>query len=696
MRPHLLLLLIFVGFVGQAFSFSLQDYMNANENASLASYKNFTMDGDNYSIITINNSEELLLKNDAIVQDEEEIKETLNKYFIKEYYPLPSEIDEIKALIAQYNESRNDGFGNYKGKEEYVCRACIFTDKRIDVTINGVKQKLWCHDDESCKMNALLLFSYGVEQFHWPSYETLLQPLKDFSYSSYGTDEILANYSERLESLNKDNVWDTISYMKNTIPVLKDYADKMEASIFRSPRMNDSADVAACKNKCYGLCPPLEIDQEGSLAKLKSKVDALYTKVAPLGNLDSITTKIINGTKKRLTIYENKKKMESYNKIFNPLEERGKALEKNATQAYLLIADTSLNIKKEEAIALRESIRNRIDTQNFTGLDEDIASYESAIESLENKTTAVFSLYDEIKEAKGAAIANIFEIGSYDLLGDEQKKYEEYIAQLQQIDDEMVSGITPDKAKEIRGKYQDLANATAELKIQAENSPVEVTTSPLKTLAIKTNGWLAYAASTTQVATANTLIENKMTALGGFTVLLFFSLLAIAFLAIFALYRPHLSLKGRYLIIGSFAIAFILITAFCGALFFYMDKTSSDATFKDFYDELAKQKTVAITVDEQTASVTQGRLMKECADKISKTLTERGMTADVIIKNGETCTKDNQTIDCNAADHYGASIELSMSEKYEEPTFSTAFLVKARIKEPVEYYETCPIAEMVK
>ncbi|MEM4208400.1 MAG: hypothetical protein QW153_02330 [Candidatus Bilamarchaeaceae archaeon] len=695
MRPYsLLMFLVLIGFV---FSFSVSDYFYNGEDTNSVIYKNFTRASDDYSIVYINNSETFLLKKGEILRNKEEIEEVLEWYYKKEFYPSDSDISQIKELIATYDKSRNDGYETYKKQEEYACRQALFTDKKIEIYINNTPQKLWCHDDESCKINAMLLYSYGHEQFHWSSYEILIQPLKDFSYSSYGTDEIIMNYNKRLENLTKDNVVDTLAYMKSTIPVLKDYADKIESSIFRYPKINDSADKLACKNKCYAICPPLDLDQEGSLMKLKDRVDALYTKVQPLANLNSTVQKILKNTEERVTFYENKKTAEKYNQIFEPLEKKGKLIENEATQAYLLIANTNLNIKKEEAIALRESIRSKIDSANFTGLDDEIAQYEKVLTSLENKTAEIYSLYNEIGEAKKQSIANIFKIGSHDLSGDDQKKYEDYKNELQKLDKEMAPGISTDKANELKEKYRLLANATAQMVENIEASPLTTTTTPMRNFAIKANSWLAYATTTTNVATPSALVENKSTFLTGFVLLLFFSILAMVFLVFLTLLKLNSSKKMAYVFLGLFLISVAGLASAAGALFFLMDETSADATFNEFYDEFNNQKTVAVVIDNQLASATETKAMSTCAEKLIQTLKERNKTIDLIDKNDtSSCLKNNKTIDCAELNLYGAVIEFAPSANYGDSTFSTAFSVNAKIKEPVAYYEVCPIAEMLK
>ncbi|MEM4720312.1 MAG: hypothetical protein QXZ30_02645, partial [Candidatus Bilamarchaeaceae archaeon] len=252
-------------------------------------------------------------------------------------------------------------------------------------------------------------------------------------------------------------------------------------------------------------------------------------------------------------------------------------------------------------------------------------------------------------------------------------------------------------ANELKEKYRILANATAQMVENIEASPLTTTTTPMRNFAIKANSWLAYATTTTNVATPSALVENKSTFLTGFVLLLFFSILAMVFLVFLTLLKLNSSKKMAYVFLGLFLISVAGLASAAGALFFLMDETSADATFNEFYDEFNNQKTVAVVIDNQLASATETKAMSTCAEKLIQTLKERNKTIDLIDKNDtSSCLKNNKTIDCAELNLYGAVIEFAPSANYGDSTFSTAFSVNAKIKEPVAYYEVCPIAEMLK
>jgi len=698
MRPKIVIaifwLLVFVGF---ALSFSPKDYlMPGEENVSIG-YSNFTFNGNSYSIVSINGSKSFLLENDSVVTDTTKIYAVLHDYYLKEYYPNETELSEIASLLDQYNKSRNDGYGPYKNQEEYVCRKTIFTDKSIEMYINGTLQKLWCHDNASCEMVAMLLYSYGAEHFPWSSYKELIQPIKDFSYSSFGTDEIIANFSYKLQNMNEKNVVESISYMKDAIPTLKSYADKMESSVFRFPKKGDAADEQACKNKCYGICPPLDIDQEGSLMQLKSKVDALYTKVGPLVNLNETVTTITNNTAVRMEFHENRQKTDAYNQVFNPLESKGQKLEDDAKSVYLLISSNSLGMKMEEAKELRQQIRDKINAHNFTDLDNEIANYEELLKVLENKTAEVNNTYNEIVYLKKETILMFFEISSYDLGNDDQQKFADLKSRLEAADKQFVPGLTPDKAQELKVKYATLANETTAFRDYVKENPVSSSSSMFRSLAMKTNSWLADTTVKTKLSNNSSLAQNKQMFIFGFAALIFVAFLSLLLLFFLAILGINRSKKFIYVGVAFFAIAALGFATFSGALSFFMDKTANDATFNEFLKDLSQKKTVAVIVDSDLATASQKDAMVKCASQVSKVLQGKNKTSTVFLKqSGSLLNADGSSASNDSLSVYDAQITISAADGFQEPIFSTAYTTTASIKAPLDYYTLCPIAEMLK
>ncbi len=699
MRPIVLCTFWLLVFFGFAFSFSAGDYLYAGEENVSVSYANFSIDGSSYSVVSVNGSETFLLKDGEIVREPEAIRETLRAYYIKQYYPSESELSELRSLVEAYNNSRNDGYGIFKNQEEYSCRQAIFTDRRIDVVLsNKTHEKLWCHDDETCEINAKLLYSFGYEVFHWSSYTILIQPIKDFSFSSYGTEEILSNFAYKLDNMDENTVAATLAYMRDSIPVLKNYADKMESSVFRYPRMNDSADKQACKNVCYAICPPMDIDQEGSLMRLETRVEALYAKIEPLAKLDETVATLTNNTRERLSFYENKITGTRYDALFSPLEEKGIAAEEKAKEAYLHIASVSLGMKTEEAQELRASIRERIENANFTSLDEDIPAYEQLIAELEGKTAEVQGIYDDLVAAKKATTTVLLDLGSRDLGADDEKKYDGLKSRLASLDELLVPGLAPDKATELKQEYVALADEALELRDSIKANPASVTTSPLRTMATKTTEWLSETAKTTSISDSYSILENKSVFFGGFAALMFASFSSILLMLFLTTLRFR---RSRRFVYASGAIFVLLVLAAAVAssfLFFFMNDTSTDATLDEFLNDLSTKDTVAVVVDTQLATASEEKEMKNCASAIAEVLSGQNKTADIFIQTGDASIEDarGSPADYSSLDSYGAVIFLLPAPEIEKPKFSTIFHTSATIKSTEDYYELCSIAEMLK
>jgi len=699
MRPISLYAFLALVFFGFAFSFSAADYLYDGEENATVSYANFTFEGSGDSLVSINNTAAFLLKDGSIIKDPNEMYAVLKGYYAKTYYPSEAELQEVRSLVDAYNKSRNDGYGIFKNQEEYSCRQAIFSDKRITVELhNKTMEKLWCHDDETCEINAKLLYSFGQDVFHWPSYTVLIQPLKDFSYSSYGTEEILSNFMYKLDNMNEDNIGDSLSYMKDSIPLLKSYADKMESSIFRYPRMNDSTDKLACKNVCYAICPPMDIDQEGSLMLLKSKLETLYDKTKPLADFNTTLAALKKNTEERVAFYESEKTGEKYDALFAPLEEKGLKAENDAKDLYLLIANTSLSMKAEEAGDLRLSIRERINNKNFTALDEDISRYAQTIAVLKNKTAEVQAVYDQLVDAKKLTMAILFDVGSRDLGADDQKKYDELRAELDSLDAEFVPGLSPFKAEELRQKYLNLASEATALRDLVKSAPTSSAFSPFRVLAVKANAWLADTSTKTSISKDYPVLENKSAYFGGFAMLLFSSFFSISFMLFLTALKFNRSRKFVYASGAVFVLIVLASAALSAFLFFLMDETTTDATLDEFLRDFHTKSTVAIVIDKQVASASEEKQMKTCASAVAQVLQQQNKSVGIFVKAGDNSTTDanGRPVDPSLISQYEAIITFSPSATMEAPVFSTVFSTTASIKSTEDYYNLCPLTEMLK
>ncbi len=702
MRPNFVVILgVILLLTGIVFPFVASNYFYATEGTGTVTVtsEDFTSNGTSYSIIYFNGAPTFLLKNGNIVNDSSEISAVIYNYYSERYYPTQQELNELNDLIRKYNESRNNGY-DWKNMEEYKCREVLFTDKRVDV--NG--EKLWCHDDASCDMNAKLLYQAYSEALGIGSYQPLLAPLKQFSYASYGTDSILQNISEKLGNANRDTIVEAIEYLKTSIPTLRTYANDIESTIFRTPRLNDSADRSACHLRCYALCPSFDLDQN-VLAELETKTDALSEKVRPFASYSQISSTIYNNTITRLEHFQNQTKASYYDTLFTPIEREGLVVESYARNVSTFVANTSFNMKIERLSELRTKIRSDIGSGNFTGLDADIEEYSALVSNVRQSAVSMYQIYNETLAAKNYAEMIFFEISTKDLGPIESEKLAGIKENFTELNKRFGNGLPPAEYEELKANYIRLAEEEQALLGTAESGSMSKVMLYFRGFARKVNSGIAALATRTNITNVKEIPENKNIVFGGFSLFVFLSLTAILLLLFLYFIKIYNYSKMKYVVIVGFLLGAIVIAIFASMLFVMMQKTSTHATLDEFLVDLNERQNVAVVVDTALATETQKTAMGSCGAAVAKSIAENNKTVVIYSLEGAgNCIKtsgsttSSTTLDAclREIDAMDSVIYLNPSGTLEAPKLYTAYLNKAEIYAPSDYYTACPLSTIFK
>jgi len=684
---------------GIVFPFAASNYFYATEGNVTVTSEDFTSNGTSYSIIYFNGAPTFLLKNGNIVNDSSEISTVVYNYYAERYYPTQQELNELSELIKKYNESRNNGY-DWKNMEEYKCREVLFTDKRVD--ING--EKLWCHDDASCDMNAKLLYQAYSDALGLGSYQPLLEPLKQFSYASYGTDSILQNISRMLENADRSTIVETVDYIKTSIPTLRRYANDIESTVFRTPRLNDSADRSACQLRCYALCPSFDLDQD-TLAELETKADALSEKVRPLASYLQTSSSIYNNTMARLGHFQNQTKASYYNTLFEPIESEGLAVESYARNVSTFVTNTSFNMKIERLSELRTKIRTGIDSRNFTGLDADIEEYSALVSNVRQSAVSMYQIYNETLAAKNYAEMIFFEISTKDLGPIESEKLTSIKENFAELNERFGKGLSPAEYEELKANYTSIAEEEQALLGTAESGSMSKVMLYFRGFARKVNNGIAELATRTNITNVKEIPENKYIAFGGFSLLVFLSLTAILFLLFLYFIKICNYSKMKYVVIAGFLLGAIVVAIFSGMLFVMMQKTSTQATLDEFLVDLNERQNVAVVVDTALATETQKTAMESCGAAVAKSIAENnktvvvynlGATGNCIKTSGSTTSSTTLDACLREIDAMDSVIYLNPSGTLEVPKLYTAYFNKAEIYAPSDYYTACPLSTIFR
>ncbi|NYZ77489.1 hypothetical protein H0O02_04210 [Candidatus Micrarchaeota archaeon] len=700
MRPHLNAVIVVLFLLsGIVFPFTASNYFYATESNVTITSEDFTFGGSDYSIIYFDGTPTFLLKEDQLVEDGTEISTVVHDYYAQRYYPSQEEITEVKNLVAKYNASRNNGY-DWKNMEEYKCREVLFTDKKIEMYIDGQNQKLWCHDDASCELNAKLLYQAYNDALGLGSYEPILIPLKKFAYASYGTDAIIANMTNMLDNMNEDSVVGTVDYIQTSIPTLTTYASDIETVVFRTPRLNDSVDRSACHLKCYAICPSFDLDQS-ALTELDTAAGTLSENIEPLASYAQTSVSIHDNTIARLGNYQNLTTATSYDARFSPIERNGLAAESYARNVSALVSNTSFSLSVDRLSELHTSIKSSISSRNFEGLDEDIAEYERLTATVRNSADSLYGIYNGSLTAKNTAETVLFEVGTKDLGPAESERFDEIKAELAQLDAEFGDGLTPARYAEMEESYTQITDDATALLKSTESGGMSQAIVYFRGFARQVNGGIAGFAESTNITSVQEIPENKYLVLGGFSLLVFLSFSAILMMLFLYFIKAHNYSKIKYIVISCFALALILVAFFSVMLYFFMQKTSTDATMDEFLVDFQQRENVAVVVNAALATESEKSAMESCAAGIAASIAGENRTiASYYFEGGGNCRKivgsgqSTMTEDAclSEINGMGSAIYLNPSGTIDEPRLYTTYFSKAEIYATSDYYSTCPLS----
>ncbi len=692
--------LIVVLMIGVLFAFSPSDYIYRNETASGITYSNFTYSGSMYSIVSFASTPTFMLKDGNMVTNQTDIATVLKSYYLQTYYPSDDEMNSMRALVKQFNDSRNNGY-DFKNKEEYVCRDDVLLSNG-KISISGAPVR--CADNASCQKVAMILYSVYGEGLNLGGPAVLLQPVEDFTLSSIAMDSILANYTSMLNSMDESNVYSTINYIHNTTDKLKSYSLKIESTIFRTPRLNDSADLKDCTGKCYAICPSMDLDQN-ALNTLKNVTGALLTKVAPISNYNSISSNIYSSTQARLEYKETESEASKYLEGFAPYNRSANLTITLAESVLKHVSNTTLRARTDHLEALHSSIPASIGARNFTTLSADISDYQSLISSVNASATELQAVYDSAKSAKTDADALIYVMETKDIDPTTADKLLEIENATQALDASFHDGITESELMALNASYGQQILQAQDLSESEKDVPASRAVLLFRGFAREVNTGIANVAANTDVIKVQDIPSNQATTLGLFSVLVFLSfasLIVMAFLFLVASTRRDSS-KIRHVLVVAFVVAIVYLMGMSLFLYLFLGKTSTDATFTEYRADLDSRNTTAVVLDLRNVSFSDSQQMQTCASKLYGTLAGMNKTVTLYTLNPGNCNVSANGIASSSsavdqcitdAGASPSSFVLGYSSDNAPPKFSIIYQNQAQISGNADYYSSCPLVAL--
>lgn len=694
-------LLMFISVSGAAFD--VDNYLFSDELPDDVEYLDFTLNETQYSIISISGEETFLLKEGELLNSSGEINDAIHLYYQKIYYPAPEDIIELRELISTYNESRNDG-GKFKNQEEYTCRSVIFIDGRV----KSGSQPIYCRnedDEEMCIYSAMLMYQFLSSVTGTPpvaSYEDLLGPIKDFGYASYGTDEVLSNMVYKLDEAEEDQskMYDAISYIISSIPTLENYADDIEDCMF------GWTETGGCDSDHWCLCPDMHMDRD-ALEDMEDKSEEILCDIGPFSEYSEVSLKIKDNTDQRLSYYEQEITATGYESEFRPLEEKGGEIISDADGILTHATNSTLSTDLQRLRELNTTINSKIENRNFTNIELDISEFEYTMLKVNKSTSEIAEVYNELKDKKNTADSLLIVLSTKDFHGYSGEKAEGIINDITELDSLFSGKMTIQEMNSLSENYEQKIEEGNELLVVQQTEPTSGSFSAFRAFAKDVNTEIANFAESSDIVEKKTIEQHETAAFGGFAVVVFLSLAALCLVLFLSLTASSRFFNTRTRIITVSAFVFILLSIglFSFGLYYYMDKTATDATAEEFMEDFKTSEDIAVVMDLTSTSGTESEPIESCGMELvefleeqNKTVTGYRMYSDKCIKTVEGQNGTFAVWECEEEieAQAGAVVRLMYSQTNEEPEFSTVFRTEAIIKSNSDYYTTCPVVALFK
>lgn len=693
MRPLIPILLLFLA--SFTFAFDVEDYLYYNEDITTVTEENFTLNGVDYLLIKINGDEIFLLKGNKVLNSSENVTPVVRAYYKSLYYPTDEELVGVDDLLLSYNTSRNDGEGIYPGKEEASCRYVLFLDGHID--IGG--QVVQCIDDESCALNARLVFQAYGGASAFGTYDTVLGPLKAYAYATQETEQIMQESFLKFNNINEDNAHEVLQYIKDSIPTLRIDKTTVETSFFRTP-LNTPQDQAACQSACYPLCPQMNYN-DTALDSLETELDGILQRIQPFAEHDTISLHIVDETTTRINFRDLENKARIYFSVFSTLEEDGQRTTQHGEDVLSIILNLSLQSKLDRLDELGLRINQSIDQRNFTSIDDDLNEYEQLIEEIEDTIPDALSLYNQSLEARQDATVMLLLLETKDLDNEEEEELTRLRAYYTQLDTLFTPGLTSNDYVNITNAYQAVSQQARITLKSHDEDPLYFASSKFRGLSRRIGrGVSSLAVSTSVLQTQQIGQDNNF--LIGFSVISFISLTSLAMVIVLSYFLTRSKITKLSIAGGALAIVIITIgiLTFSALLYHFLNKASNDADLYEFLYDLQSRNNTVIAVDTTGSVNASTPAMLACADSVSASLASMNKSVtiyqldegDCSAKIEDSFVQKNSSYCMESMNHASSLFVLNYSDETLSPHFYTIFSNKMEASGNEDYYEACSIS----
>ncbi|MBU0532670.1 hypothetical protein KKB44_04205 [Candidatus Micrarchaeota archaeon] len=680
-------------------AFNVEDTFYSYEENVTVSYTNFTSNGNQYSIISLDGNEVFLLENGTPLLNQAEISSIISNYYLNAYYPSEDEIQELRDLLDAYNASRNDG-QKFVGKEEYVCREVLFIDGRVKA---GTKD-IYCRnedDEELCESAAMLMYQFlsavsGVPPVSSP--EFLLDPIQEFGFASYGTDEVLDTIDEKFDDAENDKskMLGALQYTQTSITTLENNLADLEGSLF------GWTENKLCDSDHWCLCPDIDLN-DSVLDDIDEHSADLIEKMGPYDIYEEVATNIYTESTERMAYMETEKQAQEYLSKLESLNETATEVITLGEEADTRVSNISLSQKLSRLKTLHMAIPDEITNKDFETTADDLDEYEILIANVNEAAISIITIYNGTRDAKNSADALIVLLETKELDPISMESLDILENKSSDLDAEFRDGLTTEELKDLEIEYINLGEEAQQLLSVESHAPTNRVLLLFRGFARNVNTGIANFAATTEVIDPSEIPQNSLFTLGLFSALVFLSLSSITLLLfLYVVATTQFSIpQTSHVLASAFLSILILLLGFSAFMYLFLGKTSTDATLPEFLAEFESKNSTAIMIDLRNSSYSDGVVMNTCASSLAATLENQNKSLTIYKLTNSGCTQigaTNTTLNTTTCfenlDAAESSFLLEYSPTNEPPQFSIIYNNKAEIKANNDYYDSCPLVAL--
>ncbi len=663
-------LLLLLGGVRVLTAFNPSLYLINNE--SMANVQNFTLNlnGTTYELVLINHTPSFVLRPDNSLCNNTHVISTILSTYFKIHNPLPTNLtSRLLYDLDQYNKSRNDGVGEWKGKEEYMCRRVLFMTYYP------------CTNATNCKRTAEVVCALSGIGCSDPS--TVYPDVYQFGIASYGTDKLI----NKLENQTKYNLTENLSVslintMLAEVEQLDEYRKDIESTPFRMPVVPGTCPT------CFGICPPLQlnqtylIDMETALEHVKGTIEKRKVGTQTVAY-------VLNSTRVRQAHYIELIRTSKWAHIVD------------RDIAYInksLIAYNNISTRVDDDIAdnyasslegCRTTLRYLLSVGNFSSINKTFDVCNRTVVKLNNRTAYLVSFLQHIKKLRQTA--------------ENKLQYLQCaVSTAQQKKDVMMitSGLRRAENMDLQGK----PFTSWQLQEKSYESTISEEDKLIRELSISPTNSLIQSLLLTYVASAQRLTATIFSASTYRTISKFLPVVSAVLLFAFTFIFIFLALlgwaRGMSLSICGVLIAIFLVIGGLASLAFFIGLTGLAKSMNPFlFVHLVKRAGVATIVvkapapNSQTnsSSVAPGAI-GECAKKISTALSTDGVATAIYYEYKDQCyDASGKKVKCK---DFPNQIVLVPSPHL-AATYQGPYVLSAEFDGPESFYKTCPMAQIM-